>query len=264
MPEPRQPSSPQEPLLVLDRVTVDFDGFKALKDLTFSVMPQTVKVLIGPNGAGKSTLLDTVIGKVRPASGSVKYRGGEITHLPEHKIAQLGIRRKFQAPGILESLTLYDNLAIAARRSKGRWANLRSSLLREEQERVEEVLSLVGLAAKRGMPAAQLAHGEKQWLEIGMVVASEPELLLLDEPTAGMTHDETALTAELILRLSRDHTILVIEHDMSFVEQLAAPISVLHMGRLLKEGDIQTIRQDPQVIEVYLGRGKEKAHELLH
>ena len=250
-----------EPLLRLEDIVVDFDGFKAIDHLTFTVMPQTVRVLIGPNGAGKSTLLDTVIGKVRPTAGRVIYRGQDITKLPEHKIAQLGIRRKFQAPGVLEGLSVLDNLAVAARKNRNLWGNLRSGLGPLEQERVDEVLDLIGLQSQRTSMASALAHGEKQWLEIGMVVAADPALLLLDEPTAGMTEDETALTAELINRLGGDHTILVIEHDMAFVEQLGAPVSVLHMGRLLKEGDMNAIRQDPEVIEIYLGRGEGRAAE---
>jgi urea transport system ATP-binding protein len=252
----------EEPLLRLDDIVVDFDGFKAIDHLTFAVMPRTVKVLIGPNGAGKSTLLDTVIGKVNPTAGRVIYRGEDITRIPEHKIAQLGIRRKFQAPGVLEGLTVLDNLAVAARRNRNLWGNLWSGLGAEETERVDEVLDLIGLQSQRAAMASALAHGEKQWLEIGMVVVADPELLLLDEPTAGMTEDETAQTAELILRLSRDHTILVIEHDMAFVEQLAAPVSVLHMGRLLKEGSMNQIREDPEVIEVYLGRSKDRAADV--
>lgn len=251
-----------EPLLHLEEIVVDFDGFKALDHLTFTVMPKTVRVLIGPNGAGKSTLLDAVIGKVRPASGRVLYQGQDITRVPEHKIAQLGIRRKFQAPGVLEGLTVIDNLAVAARKNRKLWGNLRANLTAEESERLHEVLDLIGLHSQRTSMASELAHGEKQWLEIGMVVVADPDLLLLDEPTAGMTDDETAQTAELITRLGSDHTILVIEHDMTFVEQLAAPVSVLHMGRLLKEGDMETIRHDPEVIEVYLGRGKDDAAKL--
>lgn len=246
------------PLLHLDDVVVDFDGFKAVDHLTFTVMPETVRVLIGPNGAGKSTLLDAVIGKVRPTAGRIVYQGRDITKLPEHKIAQLGIRRKFQAPGVLEGLSVFDNLAVATRKTRRLWGNLRFQLGALEQERIDEVLDLIGLQARRNDAAAALAHGEKQWLEIGMVVAADPDLLLLDEPTAGMTEDETAQTAELIIRLSSDHTILVIEHDMTFVEQLAAPVSVLHMGRLLKEGEMDAIREDPEVIEVYLGRNKNR------
>lgn len=249
-----------EPLLRLEDLTVSFDGFKAIDGLSFQVERGAIRMLIGPNGAGKSTLCDTVIGKVRPAQGRVLYKGQDITRASEHHIVRMGICRKFQTPGVLENLSVADNLAVAVREHKGWWSNLRAGLGRAEAARVEEILGLVGLAHKRQMPAAQLAHGEKQWLEIGMVVAADPELLLLDEPTAGMTAQETARTAELILRLAGRHTVLVIDHDMDFVELLGAPVSVLHMGRLFKEGTLQELRDDPAVVEIYLGRAKEDGH----
>jgi urea transport system ATP-binding protein len=247
------------PLLSLEAITVSFDGFKALDDLTFRIPAGGVRVLIGPNGAGKSTLLDTIIGKVRPAHGRVVYEGRDITRLPEHRIARLGIRRKFQTPGVLEGLSVYDNIAVAARRDQGWLGSLGRALPPDERRRVQETLELVGLQDKAPVRAGQLAHGEKQWLEIGIVVSSDPGLLLLDEPTAGMTQHETAQTAELVRRLGARHTVLVIDHDMAFVELLGAPVSVLHMGRLLKEGTIQTLRHDPEVIAIYLGRAKEAA-----
>ena len=250
----------EKPLLVLDHVTVSFDGFKALNDLSFQVMPGGVKVLIGPNGSGKSTLLDTVIGKVRPSSGRVFYDGDDITNVPAHRIAHMGIGRKFQAPGVLPNLTVYDNLLIAVRRNKGVFASLRWTLTSDQQHRIEEVLELVSLTDRRDVLAAYLSHGEKQWLEIGMVMSARPNLLLLDEPTAGMTFTESAQTAELIQRLGERHTVLVIDHDMAFVEQLNASISVLHMGKLLKEGTMSTIRNDADVISVYLGRALAPNH----
>jgi urea transport system ATP-binding protein len=171
----------------------------------------------------------------------------------------LGIRRKFQAPGVLNGLTVEENLAVAVRGPKGLFPNLRRTLSVQERTRVEEVLALVNLAEKRHQSASQLSHGEKQWLEIGMVVGSEPDLLLLDEPTSGMTSAETSLTAKLVRALAERHTVLVIDHDMAFVEQLEAPISVLHQGRLLREGDMQSIRSDPEVVSVYLGRAVTKS-----
>ena len=249
-----------EALLELDRVTVSFSGFKALNELTYKVMPGGLKVLIGPNGSGKSTLLDTVIGRVRPTAGRVIYKGLNITNMSEHRIAQLGIRRKFQAPGVLNGLTVQQNVDVAVRRPKGLIENLKSRLSSQERSKVEEVLSLVNLADKRSLPASQLSHGEKQWLEIGMVVGCEPDLLLLDEPTSGMTPGETALTVRLVRLLAERHTVLVIDHDMSFVEQLEAPISVLHQGRLLREGDMQSIRNDSEVVSVYLGRAVTKTN----
>jgi urea transport system ATP-binding protein len=250
----------QQPLLALERVTVSFNGFRALNELTYHLMPGGLKVLIGPNGSGKSTLLDAVIGRVRPESGRVLYKGVDITAMAEHRIAQMGIRRKFQAPGVLGGLSVEENVAVAVRRAKGLWANLRPGLSAQEKTSMEEVLVMVGLADKRRLPASQLSHGEKQWLEMGMVVGCEPELLLLDEPTSGMTSVETTLTAGLVRRLAERHTVLVIDHDMSFVEQLEAPVSVLHQGKLLREGDMQSIRNDPEVVSVYLGRAVTKSN----
>lgn len=246
-------------LLKLENVTVSFDGFKALDDFNFSVDKGSIRVVIGPNGAGKSTMCDTVIGKVRPTLGKVIYDDKDISKTAEHTIVRQGICRKFQTPGVLENLSVEDNLAVGVRKRKGWWTNVRSSLTQEETNKVTEILELVGLSDKRDMLASQLAHGEKQWLEIGMVVAADPELLLLDEPTAGMTAQETEKTARLISRLAGKHTVLVIDHDMSFVELLNAPVSVMHQGRLFKEGSIQDLRDDPEVVEIYLGRSKEES-----
>jgi urea transport system ATP-binding protein len=249
-----------EVLLQLEQVTVSFDGFKAIENLSFSVQAGTIRVLIGPNGAGKSTMCDAVIGKVRPTSGKIIFKGMDISQKSEHAIANLGICRKFQTPGVLENLTVRDNLAVAVRKNKQWFANLKPHLEQKEEQRLEELLRLVGLEERRLVLAGQLAHGEKQWLEIGMVVAANPELLLLDEPTAGMTAQETAKTAELIRKLSGQHTILVIDHDMHFVELLQAPVSVLHQGQLFAEGSIEEIRSNPKVIEIYLGRAKGETH----
>ncbi|WP_216326410.1 urea ABC transporter ATP-binding protein UrtD [Deinococcus aestuarii] len=247
-----------EPLLDVRNVTVSFDGFKALQNLSLAVPRGSLRVLIGPNGAGKSTLLDTIIGKVRPAGGEVRYRGQVISRLPEHRIAALGICRKFQAPGVLEGLTVRENLLVAARRRKGVLATLSARPTSAEQERADELLRLTGLSERAGVNAAALAHGEKQWLEIGMVVAADPELLLLDEPTAGMTAQETAQTAGLIHTLAGRHTVLVIDHDMAFVELLGAPVTVLHQGQVFREGELKTLRADPEVMEIYLGRPRDE------
>jgi len=243
-----------EALLKVENVTVSFEGFKALDDLSFSLMPGTVRVLIGPNGAGKSTLLDTVIGRVRPTNGRITYKGEDLTSLPEYEIVRKGICRKFQAPGVLETLTIEENIAVAARRDHRWWRALTRKLSASERVRVDEILEITSLKDKRGKQAARLAHGEKQWLEIGMVVASDAELLLLDEPAAGMTHHEREQTARLIRELAGDHAFVVIDHDIGFVEQLAAPVSVLHMGRMLTEGTVDEVRRDPQVAAAYLGR----------
>jgi urea transport system ATP-binding protein len=249
-----------EALLRVENLTVSFDGFKAVDRLDFAVMPLSVRVLVGPNGAGKSTLLDAITGRTPLAGGKVIFKGEDITRLEEHQIVRRGICRKFQSPGILDGLTVYENLALAARRRREWWTTLGRRLPSASQAVVEEVLEVIGLKEKRNSPARHLAHGEKQWLEIGMVVASDAELLLLDEPTAGMTRDESAQTAELIRRLSARHSFLVIDHDMNFVAQLEALVSVLHMGRLLREGSLQAIRSDPHVAAVYLGRVEECAH----
>ncbi len=250
-----------EPLLQVERLTVCFEDFTAIDDLSLTLQPQSVRVLIGPNGAGKSTLLDAIIGRVRPSSGRILFKGTEITRMPEHRIVRAGICRKFQAPGLLESLTVYENLALAEARSRSWRAALRTRPTADQRARIEEILRTVGLTGQRSRLAGHLAHGQKQWLEIGMVVASDAELLLLDEPAAGMSHGEREQTADLVRRLSDRHSVLVIDHDMAFVERLDAPVSVLHMGRLLKEGSLQEVRQDPQVGAVYLGRVDELEYD---
>jgi urea transport system ATP-binding protein len=247
----------ETPLLSVDNVTVSFDGFNALDGMSLRLMPQSIRVLIGPNGAGKSTLLDAIIGHVRPCAGKVVFKNHEITHMAEYKIVRRGICRKFQAPGILDNLTVEDNLNLAARPRRECWRSFAVGAPREVRAQVRSILERIGLEEKRRSLAGQLSHGQKQWLEIGMVVASNAELLLLDEPAAGMSPDESAQTAALIRNLSQEHSILVIDHDMTFVEHLNAPISVMHMGRLLKEGTLEEIQRDPQVIAVYLGREKE-------
>jgi len=247
-----------EPLLDVQDLHVTFDGFRAIDGISLQIFPRTARVIIGPNGAGKSTLLDTVIGRTRATRGRVVFRGQDVTRLPEHRIVRAGICRKFQTPGVLEQMTVHENLAIAVRRNKQWWAHFRVDLDARERARVDEVLLEIGMAERRGRLAAELAHGEKQWLEIGMVLASDAELVLLDEPTSGMTPAETDRTAALIRRLAERHTVVVIDHDMAFVEKLAAPVTVLHQGRVLKHGDIQTLRDDPEVIAIYLGRAKKQ------
>lgn len=246
-------------LLDVEDLTVDFDGFKALDGLSLHLEPNSVRVLIGPNGAGKSTLCDAIIGRVHPTSGKVVFKGKNITSLPEYEIVRKGICRKFQTPGVLENLTVEENLALSARSRRECWRSFGWTLSGAARMRAEETLEMIGLTEKRNQPAGKLSHGQKQWLEIGMVVASDADLLLLDEPAAGMSHGEAEQTAELIRRLSLRHSFLVIDHDMTFVAQLEAPVSVMHMGRLLKEGTLEEVRNDPQVAAVYLGRVKEVA-----
>ncbi|MDE3178574.1 MAG: urea ABC transporter ATP-binding protein UrtD [Acidobacteriota bacterium] len=249
------------PLLHVEEITVDFNGFKALDGLSLTLMPKTVRVLIGPNGAGKSTLLDAIIGRVRPSKGRILFKGNDITRVPEYRIVRNGICRKFQAPGVLGTLSVYDNLVLAARHRLGWWTSFHRGQSPELRDSIDEILELTGLGEKSTTLAAHLSHGQKQWLEIGMVVASKPDLLLLDEPAAGMSHDEAAQTAQLIRRLSSQYSILVIDHDMGFVAQLDAPVSVLHMGRLLMEGTLEEVRRDPEVAAVYLGRTEEAASD---
>lgn len=247
-------------LLRVEDLTVSFDGFKAVDGVNLQIRRQELRVLIGPNGAGKSTLLDAIIGRVRAASGKVIFKEQNITHLAEYKIVRRGICRKFQAPGVLENLTVMENLTLAARRNREWWASFAGRVSPEVRRDAEEVLEVIGLQEKCHAQAGNLAHGQKQWLEIGMVVASDADLLLLDEPAAGMSHGEAGQTAELIRRLSAWHSFIVIDHDMAFVAQLDAPVTVLHQGRLLREGTLAEIRDDPQVAAIYMGRAQENLH----
>ncbi|MDE8653570.1 ABC transporter ATP-binding protein [Novosphingobium album (ex Liu et al. 2023)] len=240
-------------LLSVDGVTVDYSGFKALDAFSMTLNRGETRVVIGPNGAGKSTLCDTIIGRVRPSDGRVIFRGEDISRLPEPAIVGRGICRKFQAPGVLPMLSVRENLALAARRDRRWWKSVGIGIPAGDRQVIEETLELVGLAERADIPGGQLAHGEKQWLEIGMVMATGAELLLLDEPTAGMGPAETSRTAELILGLGAARSVLVIDHDMSFVEQLGAPVTVMHQGRFLKQGSIAEVRADPDVAAVYLG-----------
>jgi len=250
------------PLLMLENVTVDFDGFKALTNVSLSLSPGTLRILIGPNGAGKSTLCDTIIGRVRPTAGRIIFKDADITNLAEQQIVRRGICRKFQTPGVLPTLTVMENLLVSARKNRAWWRALTHRVTAEELASAEGILTKIGLADRRDIIAADLAHGEKQWLEIGMVVATDADLLLLDEPTAGMGPTDTQRTAKLILSLLGRHAVLVIDHDMSFVEALNGYVTVLHQGQILKEGTVAEIRADAQVTAVYLGRADddESAH----
>lgn len=242
------------PILMMEHVTVDFDGFKALTDVSLSLSPCALRVLIGPNGAGKSTLCDTIIGRVRSTSGKITFKDEVITDLAEQEIVRRGICRKFQTPGVLPTLSVMENLLVSARKNRSFFRTFTSKVPAEERESAESILEKIGLIDRREVIAADLAHGEKQWLEIGMVVATDADLLLLDEPTAGMGPQDTQRTAELILSLLGRHAVLVIDHDMSFVEALNGYVTVLHQGQILKEGSVAEIRADPEVTAVYLGR----------
>jgi urea transport system ATP-binding protein len=242
------------PILMMENVTVDFDGFKALTNVNLSLTPGDLRILIGPNGAGKSTLCDTIIGRVRPTAGKITFKDEVITALPEQDIVKRGICRKFQTPGVLPTLTVMENLLVSARKNRSWRRSFTTRTPADESLRATEILEQIGLEDRKDIMAADLAHGEKQWLEIGMVVATDADLLLLDEPTAGMGPQDTQRTAQLILSLLGRHAVLVIDHDMSFVEALNGYVTVLHQGQILKEGTVAEIRADPEVTAVYLGR----------
>jgi urea transport system ATP-binding protein len=248
-------------LLRVDDLTVTFSGFKALDGLSLALRPGELRVVIGPNGAGKTTLLDVVTGKVRPRAGRVLFRGHDLTRLREQQIARLGIGRKFQTPNVFKSLSVLENLHLALRSGRGVLAALAGTFARNGHERADEILRTIGLTAKARRAAGTLAHGEKQWLELGMLMAQDPELLLVDEPVAGMTPRESERTGELLLALARRHTLLVIEHDMTFVRQIAQTVTVLDEGRVLCEGTVQEVQRDPKVIEVYLGQDREEQED---
>ncbi len=243
------------PILYVDGVTVSFDGFKALNELSLAIDAGELRCVIGPNGAGKTTMMDVITGKTRPDSGSV-FLGQtiDLTRLTEYEIARLGIGRKFQKPTVFESHTVFENLELAMKTDKGVWHSLFSRLDAEQEDRIHAMLERIGLAARAREPAGLLSHGQKQWLEIGMLLMQDPQVLLLDEPAAGMTDEETARTAELLLSLAGRHSIVVVEHDMEFVASIARKVTVLHEGRVLAEGPMDRIQNDERVIEVYLGR----------
>ncbi len=254
-------AAPEGSIIYLEGVTVDFDGIKALHDLNFFMDYRELRVVIGPNGAGKTTLLDVISGKVQPAAGRVIF--GKHTELPgrrENEIASLGIGRKFQTPSVFANLSVRENLELSlARPSKGVMATLRSRLDAGQRARVEETLETIGLGGRGAERAGGLSHGEKQWLEIGMVIVQQAELLLVDEPVAGMTDEETARTAALLQSVARERAVLVIEHDMEFVRSLARKVTVMHEGRVLCEGSVDEVQQDERVREVYLGRSRSRA-----
>jgi urea transport system ATP-binding protein len=244
----------------VQNVTVSFDGFRALDGLTFSIQPSELRFLIGPNGAGKTTLLDIITGRTRPGAGRVLYDGGhDLKRWPEHRRVRRGIGRKFQTPTVFSSLTVYENVEAAISRTDGP-ARLLRSLTAAQRDRVRETIKTIGLESRAGERAGTLAHGEKQWLEIGMLLIQDPKLLLLDEPVAGMTRKERDRTGELVSEIAKERSVLVVEHDMEFVRSYARTVSVLHMGKLLTEGPVEQVQNDPQVIEVYLGRAPERVH----
>lgn len=244
-------------LLAVDNVTVSFDGFKALNQLTLILDEGELRCIIGPNGAGKTTLQDVITGKTRPDEGSVFMLDNDdrrdLTHMSEHEVAGLGIGRKFQRPTVFHGHTVLENIEMALSGSRGLWRALLSMRSRADRERIDEVLETIGLSERRDAQAGLLSHGQKQWLEIGMLLAQSPKVLLVDEPVAGMTHQEIERTAALLQSLAGKHTVVVVEHDMDFVRSIARTVTVLHEGRVLAEGPMAKVQEDPQVIEVYLG-----------
>ena len=239
-------------LLTLDGITRTFDGFKAINGLTLRIEPGELRAIIGPNGAGKTTMMDIVTGKTRPDGGTVTFDGVDMTKVDEASSARLGIGRKFQKPTVFETHTVEDNLLLSLRDDRSVLATLFSRS--DHAERVTELLNLIRLADRRLDLAADLSHGQKQWLEIGMLLAQDPKLLLVDEPAAGMTDEETERTADLLRSLAGEHAIVVVEHDMEFVRQLDCKVTVLHQGAILAEGALETVSANEQVVEVYLGR----------
>jgi len=250
-----KPTDLSSSILYLDGVSVSFDGFKALNDLSFVIQPGEMRAIIGPNGAGKTTMMDVITGKTRPDHGEVYFRDTtDLTRLDEARIVNLGIGRKFQKPTVFESHTVFDNLELSLKGEKSPLATLFARLGAEERLKIEDILDTIRLRDKKDWLAGNLSHGQKQWLEIGMLLMQDPELLLVDEPVAGMTDAETEQTADLLRLIARTHSVVVVEHDMEFVRSLDCRVIVLHEGRVLAEGSLDTVANNPEVIDVYLGR----------
>jgi urea transport system ATP-binding protein len=243
-------------LLYLNAITVSFDGFKALNELSFVIEPREMRAIIGPNGAGKTTMMDVITGKTRPDSGDVFFEQGsyDLSKLDETEIAELGIGRKFQKPTVFDMHSVEDNLLLALKNDRSVRATLIWENTSSQQNRIHEILDTIRLKNMRSRVAGSLSHGQKQWLEIGMLLAQGPKLLLVDEPVAGMTDAETLQTAELLKDINRDRTVIVVEHDMAFVRELGVKVTCLHEGSVLAEGTIDQVSTNDRVVEVYLGR----------
>jgi urea transport system ATP-binding protein len=249
-------SKPQEFILTVEDVNKSFEGFKAISDLNFYMDKGELRTIIGPNGAGKSTFLDLITGKIKTDTGKILFgnEDHDLTKLREYQINRLGIARKFQTPSVYEDHTVFDNVMLSLPESRGVFSSIFFRLDSEATDRIEEILKTIRLKDMETVIAGALSHGQKQWLEIGMLLAQQPKLLLVDEPAAGMSDDETKRTGELLLSLEKKHSIIVIEHDMEFVRQIARKVTVLHQGKVIKEGSMDSIQSDPTVAEVYLGR----------
>jgi urea transport system ATP-binding protein len=244
-------------ILSLEGVDKTFDGFKAINQLNFYLDEGELRVIIGPNGAGKSTMLDLITGRTRPDRGRIEFgRDTDLTALNEYQINRLGIGRKFQTPSVYNAHTVFENIWLSLEGPRSVWNAIFSRRTSAQAERIHQVLSTVGLASEANRVAGTLSHGQKQWLEIGMLLAQNPKVLLVDEPAAGLSDEETARTGELLLSLAGQHTLVVIEHDMVFVRQIASQVTVLHQGSILCEGTIDQVQNNERVLEVYLGRKK--------
>ena len=240
-------------LLAIEDLTVSFDGFKAVDNLIMYIEKNELRVVIGPNGAGKTTVLDLICGKTKSTSGSIKFKNQELTELAEHEIVRAGVGRKFQNPSIYENLTVYQNLEVSYPVGRNVWGSLTFKRTEDVDARVRQVAKEILLDEFLDKESALLSHGQKQWLEIGMLLMQEPELLMLDEPVAGMSAKERDQTAELLNRICKNRSVIVIEHDMEFVKKIAHKVTVLHQGKILAEGSMDKVQHDEKVIEVYLG-----------
>jgi len=240
-------------VLAIEDLTVSFDGFKAVDNLTMYIDKNELRVVIGPNGAGKTTVLDLICGKTKSTNGSIKFMNKELTKLSEHEIVREGVGRKFQTPSIYENLSVYQNLEVSYPKGRSVWGSLFFKRTTEVKEQVFKIAEEIMLTNFLDMEAALLSHGQKQWLEIGMLLMQDPQLLMLDEPVAGMSAKERDQTAELLNKISNNRSVLVIEHDMEFVKKIAHKVTVLHQGKILAEGPMDQVQEDEKVIEVYLG-----------
>jgi urea transport system ATP-binding protein len=253
------------PVLYMDGVTVSFDGFKALNNLSMTIEKGEMRAIIGPNGAGKTTMMDVITDKTRPDEGMIRFSSSvnqakktktdyDLTQYDEAAVANLGVGRKFQKPSVIESLTVFENLEMSLKGGRSLWQSLFHKLSAEQKLKLDDILALIDMSDKAHDLAGKLSHGQKQWLEIGMLLGQEPELLLIDEPAAGMTDEETMKTAELFKTLAKTHSLMVVEHDMDFIEALGCKVTVLNEGSVLAEGTLQEVKANEDVIEKYLGR----------
>lgn len=253
-PRPGELDTSHGQILYMESVSVSFDGFKALNNLSLYIDEGELRCLIGPNGAGKTTLMDVITGKTKPDTGSVFFgQTINLLELDEPAIAKAGIGRKFQKPTVFEKLTVFENLELALTTNKSVWPTLFAKLTSKQRDSIDEVMILIGLSEYRTQQAGALSHGQKQWLEIGMLLMQEPKVMLVDEPVAGMTHQEIERTAQLLLSLQGERSVIVVEHDMEFVRSIANRVTVLHEGSVLTEGTMDEVQNDPRVVQVYLG-----------